>query len=585
MRASRRSPATRRSCTFVRLRAIVFAAATLGIPLAAAVLLLPMTWGYGGFNTDGGSTVLYIDGSGPGARAGLRLGDRFTQLQGMQNVAMWGGPIGTPVDLEVVRDGRTVPVRVVFERFSGSLEQQQVLAKVLNCASALIAFLVALLVLVRARDREAGTSAATVLVAVGASGLAQGAAVVVGDALAATFLAFVAPQFTAGLVYWASLRFLSAYPPRDTRLLEVWARLAPWALALSVVVALVTAAQIWYGGDALFRLLNLGYPVVADLLICAALIEILVSAPPAYRAPVQWLGSSWLAAFVCTGAIAISRLTNALPIAQSHYSDTLRAIVTVLLAFGVAYPVLRHRLVDLNLFVSRATVFGIVSIIIVAIFVGAEWLVGRIFERSIGIAEPGGFIPEAATMVVVLVLGISTRSIHRFVEERVSRIFFRRRIAGLDDLRRLAREADAATEATPLMTYGCDAIRRAFASSASAWYLYDGDRYVLTISDEAASPRDYPFNAAEALRLRRWHEPFEIDEAGDANEHVLYVPMTLRGELLGFLRCGAKPDRTPYLEDEIAAIALLAHHVGLAVAWLSRDGATISQALPAAATT
>lgn len=555
----------------MRLRTIVFAAAVLGIPLAAAVLLLPMTWGYGGFNTDGGSTVLYLDPSGPAARAGLRLGDRFTQLRGMQNVAMWGGAIGTSIDLDVVRDGRTVPTRVVFERFSGNLAQQQLLTKALHCASALIAFLVALLVLVRARDREAGTSAAAVLVAVGASGLAHGAAVVVGDALAATFLAFVAPQLAAGLVYWASLRFLSTYPPRETRLRELWASLAPWTLALSVVVAFVTAQQIWYGDDPLFRLANFGYPVVADLLICVALIETMATAPTAYRAPVQWLGSSWVAAYAVIGAIAFSRLTTAVPLALSHYSDTLNAVATVLLAFGVAYPVLRHRLVDLNLIVSRATVFGIVSAVIVGVFVGAEWLVGRIFERSIGIAEPGGLIPEAATMAVVLLLGISARSIHRYVEEHVSRIFFRRRIAALDELRRLAREADAATEATPLMTYGCDAIRRAFAPGGCAWYVRDGDRYVLTVSDGAASAAAYAFNAAEALRLRRWHEPFEIDDAGDANGHVLFVPMTLRGELLGFLRCGAKPDRTPYVSDEVEALALLAHHVGLAVAWLARD--------------
>jgi len=533
--------------------------------------MLPITWGYGGFNTDGHSTVLYLDPAGPAARAGLLLGDRFDQLRGMENVAMWGGPVGTPVDLNVVRGGHSVPVRVTFERFPGGLGAQQFAAKALNCASALIAFLIALLVLVRARDREAGTSAAAVLAAVGASGLALGGAVVVGNALAATFLEFVAPLLAAGLLYWASLRFLSSYPPRATRLQGAWAALAPWALWLSIVVAVVTASQIWFGGDPLFRVLNLGYPAVADLLICVALVEAMASAPLAYRAPVQWLGTSWLAAYLITAAIHFARLTNVLPIAQSHYADSLRAVATVLLAFGVAFPVLRHRLVDLNLFVSRATVFGIVSVIIVGIFVGAEWLVGRIFERSIGIAEPGGLIPEAATMAVVLVLGISARSIHRFVEDRVSRIFFRRRNAGLEDLRRLAREADAATEAMPLMTYGCDAVRRAFAPSGCSWYLLDGGRYVLTVSDGAVSPRSYAFNAAEALRLRRWHEPFEIDEAGDANDHVLYIPMMLRGELLGFLRCGAKPDRTPYVEDEIAALALLAHHVGLAVAWLARD--------------
>jgi GAF domain-containing protein len=74
-----------------------------------------------------------------------------------------------------------------------------------------------------------------------------------------------------------------------------------------------------------------------------------------------------------------------------------------------------------------------------------------------------------------------------------------------------------------------------------------------------------------ALRLRRWQEAFEIDDESDARHHMLFLPMTLRGDVIGFLCCGPKPDRTPYIEDEIAALSLLAHQVGIAAVWLERD--------------
>lgn len=57
--------------------------------------------------------------------------------------------------------------------------------------------------------------------------------------------------------------------------------------------------------------------------------------------------------------------------------------------------------------------------------------------------------------------------------------------------------------------------------------------------------------------------------------------MAVRGDLLGFLCCGPKPDRTPYLDDELRAIEQLAHHAGLAAALLPQgERATKPMLLP-----
>lgn len=54
---------------------------------------------------------------------------------------------------------------------------------------------------------------------------------------------------------------------------------------------------------------------------------------------------------------------------------------------------------------------------------------------------------------------------------------------------------------------------------------------------------------------------------------MLFVPMTVRGDLIGFLCCGPKPDRTAYLEDETKALSLLAHHTVIATAPLPQTSA------------
>jgi hypothetical protein len=280
----------------------------------------------------------------------------------------------------------------------------------------------------------------------------------------------------------------------------------------------------------------------------------------AYRAPMRWLGGMWLV------AIAFIAVPFAAGIAGSQYllthnGDIIRFGTTFFLAFGVVYPVLRHRLVDLNVVVTRATVFGTVSIIIVGLFVAAEWVIVRVFEQS----------SQIVTLLFVLVLGISARWIHRFVDERLSKIFFRKRLRAIAEIERVARETDAATDAQAVLNLAADTVARTLEPFGVAAYVRGGRGYERSISrGEAAFPLDCDYNDAEPLRLRRWQEPFQLDDDAADSPHALFVPMMLRGELLGFFYCGPKPDRAPYLADEVAALSLLAHHAGLAFAWLGR---------------
>src|SRR5581483_11200933 len=194
----------------------------------------------------------------------------------------------------------------------------------------------------------------------------------------------------------------------------------------------------------------------------------------------------------------------------------------------------------------------------------------RVFEQSF-VPNGAGFWPQASTLVIVLVLGVSARSIHRFVESRMTRVFFRTRTKNLAEIRRVAREADACTDAQAMMKLACATALRCLSPSGVACYLRDGVAYVLMNAagiTEMASV--YEFNDAVPLRLRRWQEPFEVDDETDPDYQALFLPMMLRSELLGFLRCGPKPDHTRYLEDEVEALSFLAHQVGLAAAWLGR---------------
>lgn len=320
--------------------------------------------------------------------------------------------------------------------------------------------------------------------------------------------------------------------------------------------------------------------LVFALALVAAILNAFASARREDAAPVRWLGGMWLVSTAFAVAPAVEGLAGG-TILQTHFGDFVNAASAWFIAFGVAYPVLRHRLVDLNILVSRATVFTLVSMIIVAIFVGAEWGIAKLFEQSFGLSrDKSGLAAQLLTLVIVLVLGMSARSIHGFVEERLTKAFFRKRLQGLAEIERVAREADAATDAPELMQLAVQTVKHALAPLGVAYYLHRGDRYERCANAEAAHfPPVYRFNEGVPLRLRRWQEAFEVADDSAERLHMLFVPMTVRGDLIGFLCCGPKVDRTPYLEDETRALSLLTHHTAIATALLPRSAPELTVGL------
>ncbi|HET6896470.1 MAG TPA: hypothetical protein VFH72_13885 [Candidatus Baltobacteraceae bacterium] len=559
----------------MKLRAIVLILAGIGIPLSVLAMLLPITWGYGGYNwrPDGATAVvIFVDPNGPAARAGLRVGDRVHPASGYDGVVEMSGNVGEVVHERVIRDGRERIVNIPFVPFFGSLAAQELFNKLLFALTAACAFLVSIIVVLRARDADVGARAAIVLVLAGFGAFCQAAALVCGSAWLAFAFVDLVPPIIVGLGVWAALSLLAIYPPDRTELRRALSYAGIAAIAWGLLGAAVEFYAVWDGTwTALTQpFLTAGMNFLFYAVMCVAIVDAMMKAQGAHAAPMRWLGGMWLLGIAFGASTEIAPLAG-LSIA-GHYGDILRAANVFCVAFGVVYPVLRHRLVDLNILISRATIFGIVSAIIVALFIAAEWAIGKIFEASVGLSSDHlGMAAQLSTLAVVLVLGISARSIHGFVEERLTKTFFRKRIKGLDEIQRVAREADAATDAQAVMNLAVETVHHCLECLGAAFYLCRVDYYERVSAAGALSfPALYAFNDAAPLRLRRWQEPFEIDDDSDERNHMLFIPMTLRGEVLGFLCCGPKPDRTAYLSDEIAALSLLAHHTGIASAWLSR---------------
>jgi hypothetical protein len=558
-------------------RAIALGLAGVGIPLALLVLVLPITWGYGGYKYQPDperryGVVFYVDPDGPAAKAGLREGARVILVHGAPFIIQDAGPVGTVVVWHVIDKRGIHDVTGKFAPFTGKLGLEQRINKIVSALTALGAFALAIVVLLRGRDRRVAVRSANVLLLAGALALSWGGALVCYNAFVAYALFVSVPSLLEFATFWAATAVLAIFPPPVSRLRHALVVAAGVAFGYTIYLHVAWESFNLTGVVPAWPLL-LGFEresnivwVLIRLPLLVACIDAMFTTDEEHASATRWLCSLWIVAWTFDVAPYAFALAGSV-ILFTHYGDLLGAVAIAFLALGIAYPILRHRLVDLNILISRATVFTIVSLILVTIFVTVEWGAAKILEHALGVStDRGDMASQAITLGLVIVLGLSARSIHRFVDNGMMHAFFRKRLAGLAEIESCANETDVATDMHAVVENAVSTVMRSLDVCGCAIYLQRDAAYLRAAGAGGLDlPERYGFNDVPVLKLRRWRRHIELDEG---SPDTLFLPMLVRGDLLGFIVCGAKIDRTAFLEDEIAALTLLAHHVGLAEATL-----------------
>ncbi|HLI95792.1 MAG TPA: GAF domain-containing protein [Candidatus Baltobacteraceae bacterium] len=158
---------------------------------------------------------------------------------------------------------------------------------------------------------------------------------------------------------------------------------------------------------------------------------------------------------------------------------------------------------------------------------------------------------------------------HRRVERFLNTVIFRAQTVALAALRRFALETDLIADPDRLLAQTYEALRMRLESDYAAVYTAEGSSFVLSTPNGNATPPVLAGDDFAVLRMRRWGEPFECDEPVHPLRGALLVPMTARTQLVGFIACGPKRDRTHYLPEEIETLTTLAHRAGSSYGWLT----------------
>ncbi len=494
------------------------------------------------------SAVAVAPGS-PAARAGIHAGDRLTIAPTAANLARQVVPEAG--DRLVLRDGNR-EIRLVADPLRGSP-----LALVILVYASRAAFLFMALLVIWRRPNDAAAQALALFLAIFGFFLGFDAGTFSQPWLRLLLATLMQTFFFVGTM--AALAFACRFPVTPTRGVRhaLERSLVPAALVGVMLSTLSIYLRLPNGsGGGLQRfiaLLYLVYFAIAIVAVVVALFSALRETSGADQLRVRWVfgifgfGFSGLVIFLL---FAFFGFASSGPIQFTPL--TLLAI-----PLGLAYVVLRHRMLDIGFVVNRAVVYTTVSLIVVATFIIFEWLAGHLVDSQ----------NRASSMLqlgAALALGLSARWIHARVDRWVDDLFFRERHAAEAAIRKFAREAALVTNTEDLLHGTVEIPQRNLRLAACAVYVHQEGEYRPAYSTFAGAP-NVGENDFAVLDMRTWHGPVEPRTFQTTLPGELALPMIVRGELTGFLLCAEKASHETFAPDEREALALLARDAGIAL--------------------
>jgi hypothetical protein len=370
-----------------------------------------------------------------------------------------------------------------------------------------------------------------------------------------------------GYALFATYAMLFARPPSLLRRCFAWLSYGSsglaslYGIAAMVGVWTLTADpdQAWYFG-AIPQVITSILPVLFPLL---CVLVTLAQTRGAERARMAWASASVGFLFlmlVVAGVIATFFHTGVYAPQLETQVVRLENIATFIAPIGLTYALLSRRLLDIGYVINRAAIFSGVSIVIVGIFMLAEWLFGTWFSRASHMTN----VEISAALAIGL--GFSVRAIHTRVDRVLDRVFFRKRHEDEMAIRAFADEAVYITDDSTLVRRTKETLEDRAGASFVTLALDDGAGRYGDVSEKDP--------AIVALRDRR--KPLDLHTLATELRGEFAYPMVARAQLVGALALGPKRSGESYAPDESHAIMQLAHSVGgalhvLALARLLRE--------------
>lgn len=455
-------------------------------------------------------------------------------------------PLGHRYDLSIVRGGTVLRVPVTIASFTPG--GWDLLQSLLSSLSSLVLGVVAILLLWRGRDAAAyGLIAWTAGYNIGTSFTfipSDGAVGVMLFTLAQ--LCYVGARL--GFYIMAAALVRDSLPARVRSIFHT-----VFAVWLVVGSAPHVAGPVLFAAGSSAEYMLSRYQLLYSWVYLVPVAMLYMGyrrVVPEKRARLRW-------AIVCGISLAGSvTLTNTVP--PGYLVSELTALVLFTFTFvGMAYALLRHRVVDVSIVIDRTLVYGGMTALVVGV-------VAAVNSIALRVALPPG-AGLLLQVVVPLSLGIVLGKLRAFMDRVVEQVFFRKKYQAEQCLRAFAKRAGHIDKAADLLDATAREVARDTGAPAVAIYSAESEGFKrLRHVGEDVYPDALGSNDDAAVALRAEGLATDLQGLSSAlGPDGCVIPMLVLGNLRGLLVVKNRAGEH-FGSDEKALLMQVAQDVGAA---------------------
>lgn len=300
-----------------------------------------------------------------------------------------------------------------------------------------------------------------------------------------------------------------------------------------------------------------GFMIIAVLMLLSCLQQ---TESSDLRQQIRWalLGFSGYAVLRCLSIIADFMKWSAGSFGQQLLIEMLAgislAVAVLLLQFGLLIALLRYRLYDAEIVISRSANFALITLAVAAIFAAAADALKQIVYNFYGNTGSEGPVVIAAAIATILINPIQER-IQRWSEQRFQKNLFLLR----DDLPELVRDMRETASLQQMVDEILAQVDRGVRAVRSA----------MIVNGRILRARGLSMEEVEAWRSSKFAEDYTSDicEASDRvfPIRVPLVPSSGDEAPIGFLLVGPRPDGSVPSRDEQKALAGVSEPIARAI--------------------
>ena len=245
-----------------------------------------------------------------------------------------------------------------------------------------------------------------------------------------------------------------------------------------------------------------------------------------------------------------------LPTTLFDILQTTGILISIAVFALLSYAALSQRLVAVRFVINRALVFALLT----AILVGTLSLVESLIERSV-VSKDAGL---ALNLAVPLMLGLFINRIHRWGEENVERVIFRKEYRARSNILTFLKDAAFIAEPKTLYARTVEVFAANAGGNYAAIYMASGPFYerAAASADARGLPERLQIDDEGMVRLRATLAPLDLATlSSELGASGLALPLAVRGRIEGVLVCGAKAEgryaqaEIEFLEKAAAGVA------------------------------